>query len=91
MKERKEVNKMRLKCISKIKDLQDKKDPKVFYEYGKEYSIADEKRAKELIESGKFELVDTDNDVILDYSNGEPPKVTIGAEATKKIGKKSTK
>ena len=80
---------MKVICLSK-ETLQDKNNPKQFYDYNQEYNVDDE-TGKRLIESGKFELLETDNDVILDYSNGEPPKVTVGEEATKKIGKKSTK
>lgn len=80
-----------MKVISISKNtLQDKNNPKQFYEYNKEYEV-DDKTGKRLIESGKFELVETDNDVVLDYSNGEPPKVIVGEEVTKKTGKKSTK
>ena len=46
---------MKVKCLSK-NTLQDKKNPKQFYEYNKEYNV-DIETGKRLIESGKFEEV----------------------------------
>ena len=46
-----------MKVISISKNtLQDKNNPKQFYEYNTEYEV-DEKTGKRLIESGKFEEV----------------------------------
>lgn len=50
-----------MKVVSKSKNtLQDKNDPKKFYEYKVEYEV-DDKTGKRLIESGKFEEVKKEN------------------------------
>lgn len=50
---------MKLKYISN-ETRQDKNNPKIYYEYGKEYTIGDKKRAKELLDSKLFEEVKED-------------------------------
>lgn len=50
-----------MKVISKSKNiLQDKLNPKQFYEYNKEYEVVEE-TGKRLIKSGKFEEVKKEN------------------------------
>ena len=46
---------MKVVCLSK-ETLQDKKNPKQFYEYKKEYNV-DAETGKRLVESKKFEEV----------------------------------
>ena len=60
-----------MKVISTSKNtLQDKNNPKQFYEYNVEYEV-DEKTGKRLIESGKFKEVKTskkDNKEVIEES-----------------------